>query len=273
MPTATAHNMPATQSAILEQASQALPLAAMARPGEERRDAGRHHFTEALGAVLRTVSHPELAALADWACDEPGNLHTSQISHLRNAKMRMLGVKSLDALGRINQAAWAFQVDRSGLFRRAGTASTSARAEEILSRYVPLLHPSTGLPLGAGDLMALYLGYLTLPGVAAPRELGEADAAALAPLIGPFVEGVIESAGLRFRDAVAQIRRDWPGEKAGADRLAGAASGMTDYAPDDLQADWDAIVAALGRLMGEDLDGASLAEMVAATASGRLAEQ
>ena len=61
--------------------------------------------------MLSNVSHPEMAARR-LGRNEAGNLHTSQISHLRNQKMRMLGVKSLDALGRINTSAYAFRNDR-----------------------------------------------------------------------------------------------------------------------------------------------------------------
>ena len=45
----------------------------------------------------------------------------------------MLGVKSLDALGRINTSAYAFRNDRTGAFRQLDTATTTPKIEEILS--------------------------------------------------------------------------------------------------------------------------------------------
>lgn len=239
-----------------------LNLAAFARNGETRREAGRIHFTEALGFLLRGVSHPELTLLADWACNEEGNLHTSQISHLRNAKMRMLGVKALDALGRINVAAFVFKTDRSGQFRQLGTATTTARVEEILKRYEPLVHPVTGAPLDAGDLMLLYLGYLELP-IRPLFELAPDVAEVLAQRIGPWVGNLIEERGFRYRDALTQLRQNWTSDRSGAERFSGAVAGMSDYSPADLARDWSAITAAVGDLIDDELDPRSLAEMVA----------
>ena len=229
--------------------------------GETRREKGRTHFTESLTFILQGVSHPELALLADWACNEDGNLHTSQISHLRNAKMRMLGVKSLDAIGRINLAAFAYKTDRGGIFRQMGTAITTARVEEILARYEPLLHPVTGQPLDAGDLMNLYLGYLSIA-LPISHELQVDQATVLAAAIGPWAERMIEDRGLRFREAVSRIRSEWTGDKAGVDRFCGVVAGMSEYSAADLITDWSAITAALGQLIDEELDPAALAEMV-----------
>ena len=96
--------------------------------GAERREAGRLHFGEALLFLLRHVSHPQLSELADWACNEPGNLHTSQISHMRNNKVRMLGTKAVDALGRINQAAW--------VHRHTGLTGCPAASERLIQLTV-----------------------------------------------------------------------------------------------------------------------------------------
>ena len=137
--------------------------------GTERREAGRLHFSEALLFLLRHVSHPQLSELADWACNEPGNLHTSQISHMRNNKVRMLGTKAVDALGRINQAAWVHR-HQPELLKRLGTAPLTPRLEGILAAYQPLVDPTNQTPIGAGELMAIYLGYLRLP-IEIPRSL------------------------------------------------------------------------------------------------------
>lgn len=116
-------------------------------PGEARREQGRSHFTDALVQLLRHVSHPQLSELADWACNEAGNLHTSQISHLRNSKMRMLGIKCVDALGRINQAAWAYH-HQPALMSQLGTAPLTPRLESILKGYAPCCIRAPSSPWG-----------------------------------------------------------------------------------------------------------------------------
>lgn len=239
--------------------------------GEDRREAGRNHFTKALAYMLTDVSHPEMAALADWACNEEGNLHTSQISHLRNAKMRMLGVKALDALGRINTAAWAYQNDRK-LLKRLNTATTTARIEETLKRYKVVLNPAAqvgisttaeGSPMDAGDLMLLYLGYLRIDGQlgSAPEAGDHSDA--LAKKIGTWTDHLINEKGLSFREAAKTIKSVWPGPSASADRFCSVVAGLDEYTPAQVKEDWGHITVVLSSLIGEDLNPESLAELVA----------
>lgn len=178
--------------------------------GEQRREAGRLHFSEALLFLLRHVSHPQLSELADWACNEPGNLHTSQISHMRNNRVRMLGTKALDALGRINQAAWVHR-HRPQLLDSLGTGPLTSRLEGILAAYQPLLDPISQEPLGSGALMAIYLGYLRLP-IEIPRSVTPEEAELLCCLIGEWLDGQISQRGLSFREAARRLQEAWEGE-------------------------------------------------------------
>ncbi len=210
--------------------------------GAERREAGRLHFSEALLFLLRHVSHPQLSELADWACNEPGNLHTSQISHMRNNKVRMLGTKAVDALGRINQAAWVHR-HQPQLLGRLGTAALTPRLEGILAAYQPLVEPASQSPIGAGELMAIYLGYLRLP-IEIPRSLTPEEAELLCGLIGEWLDGQISQRGLGFREAARRLQEAWEGERAGAERLVRVIGGMDDYSPRQLTEEWERISAA-----------------------------
>ncbi|MCS5700780.1 hypothetical protein NZK32_17195 [Cyanobium sp. FGCU-52] len=230
----------------------------LALPGALRREAGRHHFTEALNHLLKPISHPQLSDLADWACNESGSLHTSQISHLRNNKMRMLGTKSVDALGRLNQAAWIFQ-HRPELRDRLGTAALTPRIEAILEVFAPLLDPRTQLPLGSGEFLYLYLGYLRLP-IEPPLVLDQKQKEQLAERIGIWLDQQLSARGLSFRDASSRIRLAWSGETAGADRLVRVISGLEDYSARDLAGEWERITATAAAVLERPLTPRSLAE-------------
>ncbi len=227
-------------------------------PGEARREQGRSHFTDALVQLLRHVSHPQLSELADWACNEAGNLHTSQISHLRNSKMRMLGIKCVDALGRINQAAWAYH-HQPALMPQLGTAPLTPRLESILKGYAPLLYPSTEQPLGAGEFLAVYLGYLQLP-ISPPLSLSSRQAELLAEKLGGWLDQAFSADGISFREAGQRLRSAWCGESFGVERLLRVVAGMEDYSPRQLADDWERIAASVAAALGRSLDPQQLAE-------------
>jgi hypothetical protein len=240
--------------------------------GEQRREAGRLHFSEALLFLLRHVSHPQLSELADWACNEPGNLHTSQISHMRNNRVRMLGTKALDALGRINQAAWVHR-HRPQLLDSLGTGPLTSRLEGILAAYQPLLDPISQEPLGSGALMAIYLGYLRLP-IELARSLSPREAELLAGLIGEWLDGALSARGLGFRAAARRLQLAWPGEKAGAERLVRVIGGLEDYSARQLAEDWERIAIAAAAVLEEPKDPWAMADELLATANAaKAAEQ
>ena len=232
--------------------------------GDQRREEGRTHFTSVLSFMLQNVSHPEMALLADWATNEPGCLHTSQLSHLRNQKMRMLGVKSLDALGRINTSAHVFKTDRSGAFRKLDTATTTPRIEEILERFDPVMNPATGEALDAGGLMMVYLGYLELPELVPSASVDDVAIATAAKKIGGWMESLLEERGLKFRDGLALIKAKWTGTDKGRDLFCQVVAGMADYTTEQLRADLDNIAATVTELIDEDITGEEIIEAIIA---------
>jgi hypothetical protein len=230
--------------------------------GDQRRDEGRSHFTSIMNFMLNDVSHPEMALLADWACNESGNLHTSQISHLRNQKMRMLGVRSLDALSRINTSVHALKTDRKGEFRKMDTATTTTRIEEIAERFDPVLHPETKEPLNAGDLMMVYLGYLELPELVPSSSVSDQAMAEAAKKIGTWVEALLEERGLKFRDGLQLIKDKWTGSDAGRDLFLQVVAGMADYKAEQLRGELDAIAKTVSSLIDEDVVAEDVIEMI-----------
>lgn len=225
------------------------PEALLRQPGEQRREAGREHFSAVMAQLLAAISHPQLSELADWACAEPGTLHTSQISLLRNGRTRMLGMKCADALGRINQAAWVLQ-QRPELLNRLGTAPLTPRLEGVLRHYRPLLHPLSGQPLGAGEFLALYLGTLQLPLAAATEQPPRAG---LAERLGPWLDQALQQRGLSLRQAAERLRRAWPQEPSGPDQLLRLVAGFEEVDRDWFEQRWPQIRALLAEVLEREI--------------------
>jgi hypothetical protein len=220
--------------------------------GEERREAGRKHFQAVMELLLEPISHPLLSELADWACNEAGTLHTAQISHLRTGKAVMLGNKCGEALGRVNQAVWVAR-NRPWLLERIGTAPMNERIEGLVRRYQPLVHPSTGHPLGAGDFLALYLGSLRLP-LATEAALSPEQALRMSQRLGPWLDGVLLEQGLSLRMAGERLQALCPGETELVRRLLRVVAGFEDCDPDWLAVAWEELQPALATLLErEDL--------------------
>ena len=141
---------------------QAIP--ATQKDNNIRREFGRQHMSAVMIWWLdqNDWSHPAFEKLATWALDEDGALHSSQVSHIRNNKMRMMGVKSLDAFGAINLAVWAYNNLPRSEFNDLGCRTVTAEIESLIKGKLTILDPEDGLPLDQGKWMNLYLGYLKI---------------------------------------------------------------------------------------------------------------
>ena len=229
--------------------------------GEQRREQGRSLFTKLLSYMLKDISHPEMTALADWALDEVGCLHTSQLSHLKNAKMRMLGVKSLDAIGRINLAADLFKRGERKELKALGAAVPSPRIEEILERYEPIMNES-GVAMDAGDFMMVYLGYIEIDlfeGEDASRDWSKVSAG-----LAEWIEALLDERGVRTRDALGMVKNEWPGTDETRDKFCLVVAGVEDLTADELPDMWPQIAVALKPFIDEDFTEQDLYEMVIA---------
>jgi hypothetical protein len=220
-------------------------------PGEQRREAGKKHFQAVMELLLEPISHPLLSELADWACNEPGCLHTSQISLLRNGKATMLGNKVAEALGRINQAVWAAR-QRPELLPRLATAPVDERIQSLLWRYRPLLHPRSGAPLGPGDFLALYMGSLRLPAAEEVR-LSPEQAEKLAAQLGPWLDAALLEQGLSTRMAAERLWELLPADGELVQRLLAVVVGLEPCEPAWLAVVWAQLQPALAELVGREI--------------------
>lgn len=215
-----------------------------------RRDYGKAHMSAVVIYLLaqNQWSHPILEELAAWALNEDGALHASQVSHIRNGRMRMLGVKTIDAFGAINVATWAYHHDRV-LLKQLGTATLTARIEELLMDAKAILDPATELPLDAGGWMNLYLGYTTIESVAGSAATAEAAARS----IGQYIEKAVKESGKDFMEAKVLFGNAMSDNEKARKMIAVAASIET-YSPEDLTTDMEAICQALQALDGRVRD-------------------
>jgi hypothetical protein len=234
----------------------------LAQGAEERRAAGQEHFTEVLLALLQSVSHPQLSELADWACNGSGALHTSQISQLRNQKVRMLGSKAIDALGRVNQAAWTRR-HHPHLLPLLGCGPLTPRIEKILAVFQPLVDPISQEPLGSGALLEIHLGLRRLP-IELPRVLAVEEAQRLAERLTDWLEGELHSRGWSVREAGHRLQQAWGAEASGVKRLVRVLAGLESYTAKQLIDGWEPIATAVLQMLDHEPDVWALADALLA---------
>lgn len=225
-----------------------LDRGAVLENNEDRRDFGKQHTSAVLVYWLsrNAWSHPNLELLASWALAEEGALHTSQVSHIRNGRMRMLGVKTIDALGAINLATWAYHHDRA-ILKELGTAQLTAKIEELLLDAEAVIDPRTNEPLTQGGWMELYLGYIKVPGVVGGASTNQ-DFAKAAAMLGTYIEKVIRDSGRDFGSAKSVFTNALNSDKA--TRMIAAAAHLEEFTADEVTGEINGICSALEALDG-----------------------
>lgn len=220
------------------------------RDNETRRDQGRALVAAAMvwWFARNDWSHPNFADLAEFALNEPGAVHTSQLSHIRNQKMRMLGLKTLDAFGAVNLAVWCYHNDRQ-LLKALGTSVLTPPVEEMMRDAEVIMNPVTGGPLDQGGWMMVYLGYVELPDIGPLMETDETFKD-LAKTTGDYLQKVIMASNRDFY-AFSEAAQSICGSKEEASKLVSVAAGVDQYQAIDLQRDLIKISRVLERIDGK----------------------
>ena len=185
--------------------------------------------------------------LATWALNEEGALHTSQVSHLKNGKTRLMGMKCLDALGQINIAVWAYNNDERSLLKKTlGVGTITKSIEELISDKESIMNPHTGLPIDQGDWLNIYLGLLTIPNVVNGPE-GDVTWAETASKFGVYINSQLKACKIETTRAVA-ILTEATGDADLAARLVMAACEIKPFDANELTSQLPTICEALNQL-------------------------
>ena len=174
----------------------------------------------------------------------------------------MLGSKAIDALGRVNQAAW-IRRHHPHLFPQLGCAPLTPRIEKILAAFQPLVDPSSGEPLGSGALLEILLGLRRLP-IELPRVLAVEEAQRLAERFTDWLEGELRHRGWSMREAGQRLQQACGVEASGAKRLVRVLAGLETYTAKQLIDGWEPIAMAVLRMLDHEPDVWALADALLA---------
>ena len=217
-----------------------------------RRENGRQHMSATMIYWLarNSWSHPAFESLAVWAlAGETGAIHTSQVSHMRQNKMRMMGVKVLDCFGAINCAVWAYRNDRD-LLKMMNIYSVPESIEILIRDAESILDPDSSLPLDQGGWMNLYLGYLRIPGVIGNTK-DEVDLDKAALKLSKYIYQRITKSGSEFPVAKEAAAKAVGDEMAA--KMISVAVGLDSFTAAQLPAVIEAICKGLEAIDGQDV--------------------
>ena len=137
----------------------------------DRHHRGREHTAAVLNWWLgrNDLTHVQARALAAWVCGDETWLQGSQLSHLRNGRMRAPQLKLFEGLAGLNAAlaCWV-QEGKVAALKNWGPPPGEIPPDSVLDAAVFLWHPSDEQqPLVFHDFCDLFVGYMELPYAAA----------------------------------------------------------------------------------------------------------
>lgn len=243
------------------------PSPGMARPvmpATERHNRGRSHLGHVLNWWLSrsNLTTRQLSRIADWGLDERGWLHDAKISQIRrNAFIRALPMRYLDALGAANQAIWMWQCrGEQEALAKYGPPAKDRVKPEWLNAAVWIPHPDyPSEPMGPADWFDVATGYMELPQVANPV-LAPNEGTQLTDELCKLLLSLVSAESPR--DQIRHLVRLYPApEKERRDRFASVLIGATTYDSAEMEQELYAmstIVASLRGLSPKDYGPAEL---------------
>lgn len=229
---------------------------------------GRAHLGHVLNWWLRrcNITHSMATALAAWVCGDSTWLQGSQLSHLRNGRMRTPQLKLMEGLAGLNEAFAAWKIDGPEACRkRWGPLPDNAPAPFVMDEAVFLWHPDDlerMQPLVFRDFCDLFVGYLRLPyvddGVVSPGQ---------SRLISDRISEELDMWMLgegSVRAAMMTLADLYPGTPARLDKLRRVAQGLESYTSDELEDEAYALGELFSAIRGRQITGPELyAELTA----------
>lgn len=182
------------------------------------------------------LSHDQVDLITNWALRESGKLSSSQMSHLRNARIKSPSPMIMEGLAALNSVIWRWQTQGSeACIALFGPYSTHNIQPEWLDHATWLPHPDhPDEPLCFGDFAELFVGYLELPSIGV--KLSVADGPELSRALAALLEDHWRQAGWGPTEGMGKILAAYPCDDADRrNRLTLVALGQADYSSEEFE--------------------------------------
>ena len=205
---------------------------------ELRRLQGREHLAETLNwwFTRSGLSHTQASALAEWTTGDHTALQTSQLSHLRNARLATPQLKLFEGLAALNQALASWQTQgRDWCVARWGPIPQRLFGGAALDAGAFLWHPSREgrSAMEFHDFCDLFAGFLKLNYVSecvwSPGQCRE-----ISDALGSDLDAWLAQMG-GMRPAMARLKELYPHERTDQlQKLQQVILGQSSYSPAEL---------------------------------------
>jgi hypothetical protein len=223
---------------------------------------GRTHTAQVLNWWMLRLgyTHAMATALAAWVCGDSSWLQGSQLSHLRNSRMRTPQLKLFEGLAGFNAAVahWR-QHGPAACEQRWGPLPSLAPAPSAMDTALFLWHPEQGedVPLVFRDFCDLFVGLLHLPYVD-QGGLSPGQSRLISDHIGQELDRwLIDQGGIR--QGMAQLQDLYPASSPSRrQKLRQVILGLESYNPVELDEEIFAMGALFSAVRGKPVSGSEL---------------
>lgn len=237
-----------------------------------RHEKGRIHLAGVVNWWLgrSKLSHDQVAAIVLWALREPGSLGSSQLSHLRNARIFRPGLIMFEGLAALNAAIWRWQVKgQEACLDAYGPYSAHGIDPAWLDDAVWLPHPDhPDEPLCFADFCEIFCGYLTIPEVGV--RLTAVDGPDLSRRLSALLLEHWQAAGWGPTEGIPAILAAYPSDDQDRrQRLSLVVLGQADFSSEELEEEMPELAAMVAALRQQPPEGYGPVDLQAELASAR----
>lgn len=205
-------------------------------------------------------THTMVTALAAWVCGDSTWLQGSQLSHLRNNRMRTPQFKLFEGISGVNEAiaTWRLQ-GKTACLKEWGPLPSQAPAEYALDNATYLWHPEKGeeCPLVFHDFCDLFAGRLRLTYVD-DSCVSPGQSKVISDRIGEELDRWLAERG-GMRAGMQELLEMYPvRDHSRISKLQQVILGADSYTSAELDEELFALTELFGQMWGEPLDSKAL---------------
>ena len=216
-----------------------------------RHERGRAHLAAVLNWWLgsSSLTHDQVDAITTWVLGEPGSLISSQLSHIRNARIARPGLMLFEGMAALNAGIWRWKKQgEEACIKQYGPYSSHGITPGWLEGATWLPHPDApDEPLCFADFVELFAGYLQIPDIGVV--LTAIDGPEMSRALSALLLEHWQQAGWGPTDGMGHILAAYPPTDADRrTRLAMVVLGQADFSSEEIEDEMADLAATLETL-------------------------